>query len=71
MPKYELDFEIECGEQTCASEPGKFCIYCRPHAQGDATCYFFGKVFEAPKGSKWEGWLLRHPKCWELSKRIE
>ena len=23
--KYKIELEIECGEETCASEPGKFC----------------------------------------------
>lgn len=57
MPKYALKFDIECGEKTCASEPGKFCLYCTIGAFGGATCFFYGKLGES------DGWVSRHPEC--------
>ena len=29
--KVQIQFDIECGKTTCASEPGKFCDECKKH----------------------------------------
>ena len=62
-----LEFEIECGEKTCARIPGEFCRFFRPHLSGKATCYFFGEVWP----DKPLGWTQRHPDCVAQEKRRE
>ena len=57
--KKKICFEIECGEKTCASEPGKFCRFFNPSLNGKDSCYLFGRVFES------DGWIQRHPDCLE------
>ena len=61
----EIKFDIECGETTCASEPGKFCRFCKWKLNGDGTCYFFGKLFEDENGC-----LARHKDCIAMAEEV-
>lgn len=60
--KHNITLEIECGETTCASEPGKFCYLFAADLQGDGVCYLYGKVFQNE-----DGWIDRHPRCLETA----
>ena len=61
--KLKLSFNIECGEKTCAFEPGKFCTFFRGSLNGKDSCYIFGMVFEND-----DGWIQRHNDCLKLAK---
>jgi hypothetical protein len=65
--KQRLTFEIECGEKSCASEPGKFCQFANLAMAGKDSCYFFGLIFY----DKPHGWLQRHPDCLKLAQLSE
>ena len=58
-----LVFPIECGEKTCATEPGKFCNFLALNLKGEGLCYFFGRVEEALEGP-YKGWIMRHNMCY-------
>ena len=71
--KYQLTFEIECGEKTCASSsedgnPGKLCSYFMEPAKKRYSCWLFqvvlGEFTEVDK-------VLRHPDCLKLAKKVE
>ena len=49
--------EIECGEKTCASEPGRFCQFFISSMNGKDSCFLFGRVFDE------DGWIMRHKDC--------
>jgi hypothetical protein len=55
----KLHFETECGEKTCASEPGKFCYFVRVKNFGTSylCLYYDEKLYDN------DGWLIRCPKC--------
>lgn len=55
--KFKL--EIECGEKTCASEPGKFCSQMSSKKYGTIPwCSFFDvELFEK------DGWIQRCEDC--------
>jgi hypothetical protein len=56
--KKKLIFDIECGEKTCASEPGKFCQFLiLGMGQRKEACVLFGPVDEK------DGWIQRHKDC--------
>lgn len=64
-----LKFEIECGKETCAKEPGKFCRFLNSTGYGAFWhCYLFSKYVD-PRGNCLEdleekdGWVQRHPEC--------
>lgn len=72
--KVTLHIDIECGEKTCASSPGKFCQFVRTRRFGQVTyCRLFSDDrFSAPvpletSEPDGRGWLLRHPKCLEAA----
>jgi hypothetical protein len=71
MMKATILFEIECGEKTCASEPGKFCEFTRVPANGDAYCALFSSPgkFNVIRLRDSEGWLMRHEKCLEATSK--
>ena len=62
MAKKKITFNIECGEKTCASEPGSFCKFFRNTASRDANCALFGKVFCGE-----DSWIHRHKDCIHLT----
>jgi hypothetical protein len=41
--KLTIPIEIDCGETTCASEPGKFCHLFASDMQGNGVCYLYVK----------------------------
>ena len=65
-----INFKIDCGKETCASEPGKFCQFVRLARFG--TIYFcqiwheysnkYPLPLETVDGTD-EGWLKRRPEC--------
>ena len=62
-----LCFEIECGEKTCASKPGKFCRFFRSSLNGNDKCYLFGRVYPYPDEY---GWIQRHEGCIRITKGV-
>lgn len=60
---YIIPIKIECGEKTCASEPGKFCNMLTLSMTGGGTCHLFGRVFEE------RGCIARHKKCIESANK--
>ena len=73
MPKLTLD--INCGDTTCASSPGKFCRFLLTQKFGQVpVCQFFsrdigrGKLEPLPNSREdGLGWTLRHPDCLSAS----
>lgn len=62
-----LKIEIDCGDKTCASEPGKFCKYIRSRKYGQIH---FCQLWHNEDGhgrplqmEEKDGWLLRRPEC--------
>lgn len=52
-----LKFDIECGDITCASEPGKFCRFFQCDVFGKSSCFIFGQLSEK------DGWVQKHQDC--------
>lgn len=65
--KFHKTIEIECGETTCASEPGKFCKYLARMSFGRIpVCTFFSNEiagFTRLYEDEPNGWLRRCPQC--------
>ncbi len=54
---------IDCGEKTCASEPGKFCRFVRAGSFGtEWHCAAYEKRLDTTDGKE-TGWLARLPEC--------
>ena len=53
-----LTFKINCGETTCAYKYACFCPYFETYMNGQASCFFYGKLYEDETG-----WTQRHPEC--------
>lgn len=75
MSQKVLEIPIQCGETTCAYEPGKFCPQLRVSSFGrDYSCKLFSE--QGYKG-RWDnleeknGWLQRHPECLKLERRAD
>lgn len=64
-----LKVPIECGEETCASKPGKFCSWLRTQRFGsEAICQIFsewGYKRRIPLDFE-NGWTMRHPECLKM-----
>lgn len=61
-----LKIEIDCGEKTCASEPGVLCRFLRARIDGSRPiCYLFGVPLYDEDGSIL-GWLQRCDECKEM-----
>jgi hypothetical protein len=63
-----LNIEIDCGEKTCASEPGKFCEYLSTKKFG--SIYLCGIFIDPDNVEAYtvleedeHGWLQRCQKC--------
>ena len=61
--KRQLKIAIECGDKTCASEPGKLCgqVYTARFGT-EWRCQMFGKELRDEAGGQ-EGALRRLPEC--------
>jgi hypothetical protein len=65
----KLIIEIECGEKTCASEPGKFCnLIGSRHFGGISICTCFSRpdskgILSFVELEEKDGWLLRCDEC--------
>ena len=72
MSKFQVTFEFEAGEETCAVEPRKFC---RWDTNGDGQCKLFGvKIFGGkPSFAKVEesNWIMRANECLEHGRKIK
>ena len=68
MPK--LTINIECGEKTCAKEPGKFCSYFGSKKMGTIPiCTLFPSTDTVyTELEEKEGWTLRCPACLQAEK---
>lgn len=68
----KLNIEINCGEKTCAKEPGKFCPFVVARRFGTVS---FCRIWydedslgrPLPLEVK-EGWLQRRPECLDAEK---
>lgn len=67
-----LKLEIDCGETTCATEPGKFCKYFLTSRFGQAFhCQLFSETtdrgsleeLKEHQSGKFKGWISRHKDC--------
>jgi len=62
-----LKLSINCGETTCASEPGKFCKYLFTRKFGTLIyCQIFSEIDDRGKPFSLElvdGWTRRHSLC--------
>lgn len=70
MKKKQLILEVDCGDKTCASEPGRFCQYLSTRNFGtESYCRIFGQVDYRASPVALEtgedGWLQRWPDCIE------
>jgi hypothetical protein len=71
--KANLNIEIECGGNTCASEPGKFCRFLgTTHFGTRPVC----RLFPTPEDShaslkEKDGWVQRCKACLEVSQEAE
>jgi hypothetical protein len=60
--KITLTIPIECGEKTCASEPGKFCQFLDMGRWGcNPACSIWGVGLT--ELTEQTGWLQRCPQC--------
>ena len=71
--KQVIKIKIECGEHTCASEPGKFCGYAGTVRMSDPICFLF-HTHDKRGGFKpyveldaIDGWTQRCQQCKELT----
>ncbi len=61
----QLTLLIDCGEKTCASEPGKFCQFAQSNLTGfNVTCRLFGVRLHDDQGAML-GWIQRCNECLE------
>ena len=59
MPAFDVTFRIECGETTCASEPGRFCGQFGSRRFGQVPhCMLFGVDL-----GELDGWVARCAEC--------
>lgn len=71
--KVRIEINIECGENTCASEPGKFCEYAGSMKFGSIpVCMLFNGQDRSGGTSQTileekDGWVQRCPACKEHS----
>lgn len=71
-----LHIPLECGEETCAAGPGKFCQYvCAERFGSRYYCQLFCSAHSSWSNDKTlhdelkekDGWLMRHPECVKFS----
>lgn len=62
----KIRIEFECGETTCASEPGKFCRFLRVGWQGESICDLFHDNGGPTKLFDEGGWVQRCSECMKL-----
>ena len=66
----KIALDIECGETTCASKPGKFCRFFADHIDDSKPqCRLFGDLLTDDKGDN-TGCILRTKKCLEAGAAI-
>jgi len=79
--KLQVSFDIECGETTCASEPGKFCKFLGTiHFGCTPVCTLFNPtdhqmcrgedilILSTRAEGERDGWVQRCPECMEQAK---
>ena len=61
-----LKIKLDCGQTTCASEPGKFCRFLTARADGSCPqCNLFGGWRLTDANGDLTGWILRCQACLE------
>ena len=60
----EIILKTKCGENTCASEPGKFCRFFATKSFGTTMWCSWFNVRLLDK----DGWVQRAPECKEMFK---
>ena len=68
--KMEVSLEINCGELTCAEEPGKFCRFLKWTLNGRASCWLFGETLD-DSSKKLPGWTMRCRSCIDTAKPVK
>ena len=64
-----IKIEIDCGENTCASVPGKFCKFLGSMRFGTINvCMLFNDETSHTVLEDKDGWIQRCPKCIEHTK---
>jgi hypothetical protein len=78
MTKRIITLEIDCGERTCASEPGKFCPYTVSRKFGQSwfcnlfkTFFSDGSVVDVELFDHGTGWLQRCQACIDAEQRAK
>jgi len=75
MTKRYLKLEIDCGEKTCAAEPGKFCPFMRTRRFGTiAFCLLWhdeDSMGHPVHMEEKDGWLQRRPECLKACEEVE
>lgn len=70
--KVQIQFNIECGKNTCASEPGKFCTFRGTKSFGTVPfCLLFHETLEISANEHGEpglGWTQRCKACKQYDK---
>jgi len=70
--KRTLEIKINCGELTCASEPGEFCEFVGTKSFGKTyLCMLFPAENSYTILNEENGWLLRCEQCLKNEKRKE
>src|SRR3990172_8277145 len=68
----KIIFESECGETTCAVEPGKFCEFIGSKHFGCVPwCTMFNCILNDHTEGAQKGWLVRCPQCLAHTKKKE
>ncbi len=67
LTKMKSVIEFEHGETTCATEPGKFCMFVYVRKFGmETVCHLFGnEPLDAHLEGAKKGWVARCPQCLE------
>jgi len=61
---FDARMRVQCGEKTCAREPGKFCQFLYAKKNGGPLCGLFNQnLLEIQKGDK-TGWTRRCDPCY-------
>jgi hypothetical protein len=62
--KRKIVFEIECGDLTCASEPGEFCKFLGvSHFGTKFCCCLFSEDSSYTDLREKNGWIMRCKEC--------
>jgi hypothetical protein len=69
--KRTLEIEIECGDKTCASEPGKFCQFVGTKSFGKTYLCMLFPSEDSYTILESGGWLMRCEQCLKSERKKE